>query len=117
MSMLKPYHTILRNWNKSWGPKPTVSQLKCIKEAGWARPGSKTAFALAMLTREEGAAQTQIKEALGATYRNRANQLCMLGLAKLKQSKRNGTARYRLEVRIKHMPQPEQAGTEQHMSA
>lgn len=100
MSMLKPYEGILRKWDtKKYGNRPTVKQLKEINEAGLARAGSKTAFALAMLMREDGASQVQIKNALGATYRNRANQLCMLGLARLRQKRDNGLTHYRLEVK------------------
>jgi len=100
MSMLKPYEKVLKDWDaKTTGAKPTIKQLKDIKGAGLARTGSKTAFALAMLMRDEGASQTQIKHALGATYRNRANQLCMLGLVRINRTKTNGQTRYKLEVR------------------
>ena len=92
MSMLKPYEKVLKNWDaKQHGAKPTIKQLKDVQEAGLARSGSKTAFALAMLMREDGASQVQIKQALGATYRNRANQLTLLGLARMNRKKRQCT--------------------------
>lgn len=98
-SMLKPYEDVITKWDKAYGPKPTNKQLKEIQQAGLARTGSKTAYALAMLMREEGANQAQIKQALGSTYRNRANQLCVLGLARMKRQRVGGRTTYRLEVR------------------
>ena len=117
MSMVKPYQGIMKRWKtKEWGAKPTANQLKGIKEAGLARSGSKTAFALAMLMREEGASQTQIKAALGATYRNRANQLCILGLARLRARRSNGQTHYRLEIKTYDQLKRVVHETEQHAS-
>lgn len=120
MSMLKPYEAILKGWDSSkFGPKPTATHLKEIQKVGFARDGSKTAFALAMMLRENGATQVQIKEALGATYRNKANQLCLLGVARLKPKKLDGTTSYRLEVRTKGRSLPHQAeeSAERHLNA
>lgn len=98
-SYLAPYQEILGAWNKDWGSKPTVKLLREVNEKALALRGSKTAFALAMLMRQEGATQVQIKAALGATYRNRANQLCVMGMASMKRQGVNGQTRYRLELR------------------
>lgn len=119
MSMLKPYSNVLSHWDaKSDGAKPTVKLLKDIEQAGLARTGTKTAFALAMLAREEGASQVQIKHALGATYRNRANQLAMLGLVRINRRKANGQTRYRLEVKtVKGLKEVVHQPEEQYMTA
>lgn len=103
MSMLKPYEAVVSHWKKEWGHRPTISQLKAIHDSGMARDGSKTAFALAMMMRNEGASQVQIKHALGATYRNRANQLCLLGLAQMKRNRVNGQVVYKLEVKTRDL--------------
>ena len=94
--MLQHYKKILNNWDPSCGPRPTAAQLKEVSENGWARDGSKTAFAFAMLLREDGASQVQIKHALGATYRNRVNQLEEKGEIKLVSRKINGQTFYRV---------------------
>jgi hypothetical protein len=77
----KPYFD---QWPKEAGPKPSQKDLKAIHEAGIAKPGSKTAIAIAMALREKGTTQEQIKAALGTPYRNKLTALVANGLAKRK---------------------------------
>src|SRR5688572_12242471 len=81
MSMLDAYKPLLAKWPKEAGPKPTQKDLKVIHEAGIARPGSKTAVAVAMSMRAKGTTQDQVKKVLGAPYRNKLTTLVATGVA------------------------------------
>ncbi len=79
---MEVYKPLFAKWPKEAGPKPTQKDLKLIHEQGIARPGSKTAVAVAMSLREKGATQDQIKKVLGSPYRNKLTTLVVTGVAK-----------------------------------
>jgi hypothetical protein len=67
-------------WNKEAGPKPSKDVMKQAHQL--ARPGTKTATAVAMALRPCGTTQAQIKAVLGKPYRNKLRELTSRGAAR-----------------------------------
>ena len=82
MRTMEAYKPLFAKWPKEAGPKPTQKDLEVIHNTGIARPGSKTAVAVAMSMREGGTTQEQIKKVLGNPYRNKLTSLVVTGVAK-----------------------------------
>jgi len=100
-TIMEPYGKLMKQWPKEAGPKPTQKDLKVIHEAGIARPGSKTAVAVAMSMRDKGATQDQIKKVLGAPYRNKLTTLVATGIAKREHVSGEGRLMvYKLRLKV-----------------
>ena len=95
-TVLDHYKSFLDNWPKNAGPKPTQKDLKLIHDSGAARPGTKTAVAIAMSMRPHGTTQGQIKSVLGSPYRNKLTKLVATGAAKREHVPGHGQMVYKL---------------------
>lgn len=100
-NVMEVYKPLLASWPKEAGPKPTQKDLKLIHDTGIARPGSKTAMAVAMSLREKGATQDQIKKVLGAPYRNKLTTLVATGVARREHVSGEGRLMvYKLRIKV-----------------
>jgi hypothetical protein len=98
-NVLDSYQPIMSKWPKEAGPKPAKNLLKLIHDSGIAKPGSKTAVAVAMTLRNSGATQEQIKAVLGAPYRNKLTSLVVKGIAKREHVSGGRHMVYKLKLR------------------
>ena len=73
MSTLENYRTYMSTWKPELGKKPRLKEIKSAETL--AKPGSKTAMALAMGLRTEGTSQSQIVKVLGLPHRNKIKKL------------------------------------------
>ncbi|HET9285730.1 MAG TPA: hypothetical protein VFR24_27580 [Candidatus Angelobacter sp.] len=73
MRTISKYEPFLAGWKPEFGSKPRTKDLKQAEEL--AKPGSKTAFALAMALRPMGTSQSQIVKVLKLPHRNKIKQL------------------------------------------
>jgi hypothetical protein len=67
------YDTFLGPWKREYGKKPSTTELKQAETL--AKPGSKTAMALAMGLRPEGTTQSTLVKVLGLPHRNKIKKL------------------------------------------
>lgn len=75
------YADTLKGWNSKYaGAKPTADQFKTAHQLG-ARPGTKTAVAIAMYLRDNGATQGQVFVVNGGPYLNKMRALIEAGHA------------------------------------
>ncbi len=75
------YTTVLKGWQtKHAGAKPTAEHFKLAHAMG-ARPGTKTAVAIAMYLRDNGATQGQVFVVNGGPYLNKMRALIEAGHA------------------------------------
>lgn len=93
------YKPLFVNWPKEAGPKPTQKDLKLIHEKHIARPGSKTAVAVAMSLRPNGTTQEQIKKVLGNPYRNKLTSLVVTGVARREHVEGGKHMVYKLRIK------------------
>lgn len=100
MSTMEVYRPLFANWPKEAGPKPTQKDLKLIQQQGIARHGSKTAVAVAMSLRPNGATQEQIKKALGNPYRNKLTSLVVTGVARREHVEGGRHMVYKLKIKV-----------------
>lgn len=73
MRTISKYEPFLAGWKPEFGSKPRIKDLKEAETL--AKPGSKTAFALAMALRPMGTSQSQIVKVLKLPHRNKIKQL------------------------------------------
>lgn len=75
------YSAALKAWPVKYaGPKPTADNFKAAHTLG-ARPGTKTAMAVAMYLRSDGATQAQIINVNGGAYLNKMRAAIEAGQA------------------------------------
>lgn len=78
---LAHYTAQLKAWPVKYaGNKPTADNFKVAHMLG-ARPGTKTAVAIAMMLRDSGATQPQVINLNGGAYLNKARELVAAGHA------------------------------------
>jgi len=91
-------HKRTTHWSKDAGRRPAKAHLAAAQTL--ARPGSKTAVALAMALRPEGTTQTEIKAILGRPYRNKLRDVVRSGAARRLQARpRDGLTVYRIALK------------------
>lgn len=97
------YKAILAGWpTKFAGPKPTSANFAFAHSLG-ARPGTKTAVALAMYARDNGASQAQVINVNGGPYLNKMRAVIEAGHASRMPVPANaqGHTVYRLALPVK----------------
>lgn len=100
---LAAYSAVLKTWPAKYaGPKPTAEIFKAVHGLG-AKPGSKTAMALAMYLRNAGATQAQVVVINNGPYLNKMRQLVDAGAVKREALPKNdeGHTVYKLTLTAK----------------
>lgn len=97
MSVLSIYQPYFRGWKS--GKRPTTREFKLVHDMHLARPGTKTAFAVAMALLPNGTSQPQIMQILSSPHRNKIKELALRKDMKLTREKDGNVVRIKLTPR------------------
>lgn len=93
MSTLTPYKSYFADWK---GKRPTVKELRLVRDLHLAREGSKAALAVALALMPEGTDQPTIKAHLGQPFRNKIRDISQGHNVKLLRRKHGNVVNIRL---------------------